>query len=286
MPARHDYQFISAGKWRIAILPDIWNRGLEEKVLSAVEEQPRAKHPQTLPLHFSEESDEKHCYLKVFHGAPGGGAIKDAIRTSKAFRAWQVGIALAEAGFNVPLTIAAGELRFGKCLQRAFILSQKIDGQPGPLFLKEMLRRGGREILAAKRAGIEHAAKLIRRFHQNGFVHGDLVATNIFVSSGAGGEPVFYLLDNDRTRRYASWLPQTLWKRNLIQLNRLPLPGITLQDRIRFFRAYLDRQKLTKADRRFVRWLERKTRRRRQECDRIDASGDFRRLMRWQGSPD
>jgi hypothetical protein len=235
-----------------------------------------------LPLHLSGEGNEKDCYIKVFHGARGGGAIKEALAISKAFRAWQIGIALAEAGFDVPLTIAAGELRLGKRLQRAFILSQKLDGQPAPWFLGNMLEHGDKKIWAAKRAGLERAANLIRRFHQNGFVHGDLVATNIFVSSGDGGGPIFYFLDNDRTRRYPSWLPQSLWKRNLIQLNRLPLPGITLQDRMRFFRSYVNRKKLTKADRKLVRWLERKTRRRREECDRIDASGDFRRLMQWR----
>jgi lipopolysaccharide kinase (Kdo/WaaP) family protein len=281
MRARSDYQFLSAGEWRMATLPGIWNREIEEKVLSLVNRQPWAKHPQTLSLRFPEGGKDQEYYLKVIHGVKGGGAFKDAVRISKAFRAWQNGIALAEAGFNVPLTIAAGEQRFLRLLQRAFILSQKIDGQPAHLFLRDMLDRRDKEILAAKRTGLKRAANLIRRFHKTGFVHGDLVASNIFVSNEASGEHAFYFMDNDRTRRYPSWLPQSLWKRNLIQLNRLPLPGITLQDRMRFFQAYLNRQELTKADRRLIRWLERKTRRRRQECDGIDASGDFRRLMRW-----
>jgi hypothetical protein len=43
----------------------------------------------------------------------------------------------------------------------------------------------------------------------------------------------------------------------------------------------LNRRKLTKDDRRLARWLERKTRQRRRECDGVDASGDFRKLMGW-----
>ncbi len=124
-------------------------------------------------------------------------------------------------------------------------------------------------------------AGLVRRFHDQGFVHGDLVASNIFVSDTAKTLRVFYFMDNDRTRRYPSWMPQSLWKRNLIQLNRMPLPGITLQDRMRFFQAYLSSQNLTSGERRFAHWLERKTRRRRKECDGVDPTGDFRRLMRW-----
>ncbi len=128
-------------------------------------------------------------------------------------------------------------------------------------------------------------ADLVRRFHQRGFVHGDLVASNVFVSA-AGGEQIFYFMDNDRTRRYPTWAPQFLWKRNLIQLNRMPLPGITLQDRMRFFKSYLGNQRLASGERRLARWLERNTRRRREECDGVDASGDFRKLMRWSGVTD
>jgi hypothetical protein len=88
-------------------------------------------------------------------------------------------------------------------------------------------------------------------------------------------------MDNDRTRQYPLWFSQSLWKRNLIQLNRMPLPGISLQDRMRFLRAYLTRQELSRADRQFASWLEEKTRKRRQECDGVDPTVNFRRLMRW-----
>jgi len=91
----------------------------------------------------------------------------------------------------------------------------------------------------------------------------------------------FCFMDNDRTRRYPIWLPHRLWRRNLVQLNRLPLAGISLQDRLRFFHAYTGRNKLARRDRKLVHWLEQKTRQRRRECDAVDASGSFRRLMRW-----
>jgi hypothetical protein len=91
----------------------------------------------------------------------------------------------------------------------------------------------------------------------------------------------FYFMDNDRTHRYPRWLRQTLWKRNLIQLNRMPLAGISLQDRIRFMRAYLDVERLSAADRALARWLEARTRKRRKECDGADPTVSFRRLMRW-----
>ena len=52
-------------------------------------------------------------------------------------------------------------------------------------------------------------------------------------------------MDNDRTRRYPPWLTGKLRKSNLVQLNRLPLAHITLQDRMRFSHAYLGVAKLT-----------------------------------------
>ena len=107
------------------------------------------------------------------------------------------------------------------------------------------------------------------------------MASNILVSQAAREDIEFYFMDNDRTRRFPTWLPQSLWKRNLVQLNRLPLPGISLQDRIRFLQAYLDTGKFSLADRKLAQWLELKTRQRRKECDGADPSGNFRKLMRW-----
>jgi hypothetical protein len=94
----------------------------------------------------------------------------------------------------------------------------------------------------------------------------------------------FCFMDNDRTRRYPTWMPRRLWRRNLVQLNRVPLAGISLQDRVRFFHAYVSRSELGRQDLRLARWLEQKTRQRRRECDAVDTSVSFRRLMRWDAT--
>ncbi|HEX5020282.1 MAG TPA: lipopolysaccharide kinase InaA family protein [Candidatus Binatia bacterium] len=281
MLARMDYRLLFVGQWRLAVLADAWSPEIEQRVLQIVGAQPWAKHPQTIPFSFSEAGQPNEFYLKIFHPPRGGAACKDAFRSSKAFRAWRQGIALARTGFAVPVTIAAGERRVFRFLRCAFTLTKTIAGQPVPLFLRDWVdARDPKARMAAKRAGLKHLARLLRRFHQNGFVHGDLVASNILVSDAGPGGPVFYLMDNDRTRRYPAWMPQSLWKRNLVQLNRMPLPGITLQDRMRFFEAYFGRHELTGRDRKLAKWLERKTRQRRKECDGVDPSGDFRILMR------
>jgi hypothetical protein len=51
---------------------------------------------------------------------------------------------------------------------------------------------------------------------------------------------------------------------------------------MRFFHSYVDRARLGAPERKLLFWLERRTRRRRRECDAVEASGSFRKLMTWQ----
>jgi hypothetical protein len=277
-----DYRKISAGRWRLLTLPDQWSGDLQEQVLALVRSSNQTRHPQTVEARLPVGGKTRILYLKIFHPTEGISAWKDLLRHSKAVRFWRQGIALGESGFNAPLTIAVGEQRRYRLVQRGFVLTEGIDGRTLPDFLS---RRGAccadEKTLRQKWQGIRSLGNLVRRFHGSGFVHGDLVASNILVSQAARESIEFYFMDNDRTRRFPTWLPQSLWKRNLVQLNRLPLPGISLQDRIRFLRAYLDAGKFSLADRKLAQWLELKTRQRRQECDGVDPSGNFRKLMRW-----
>jgi hypothetical protein len=283
MPTAADYHVVRQGDWCLVALKQSWNDDLQNRVLTLVCGQVPAKHPQTLLMTCPDLSFTGHYYLKIFHRARGIGAVKDLVRTSKAFRFWRQGLALSAAGFNVPPTMAVGELRRWGFLQRAFVLTGEVAGQPLPKFLHDLAQTPDRrECFTIKRDGVLRLARIIREFHRLGFVHGDLVASNLFISKAAGGDLSVCFMDNDRTRRYPPYLRQSQWKRNLIQLNRMPLRGITLQDRVRFLRAYLARDEFAPVDRRFARWLEIKTRKRRSECNGADASENFRKLMRWK----
>jgi hypothetical protein len=277
------YRYFSQGDWSFAVRPERWNDGLHRRVLKLVEGQTPSKHPQTLKLRYPDPKDGDVMYVKVFHRSQGSAGLKDLFRRSKAFRFLRQSVALEQAGFDVPTIIAAGEARRFRFLSRAFTVTSEIQGHPVPDFLQNwILANSGRLTWADKRDSIKHLAKQLRRFHRLGFVHGDLVPSNILVADTGEVALRFYFMDNDRTRRYPYGLPQTLWKRNLVQLNRFPLPGISLQDRVRFFRCYLGHRELRAADYRLLRWLEVKTRERRSECDAVDATIDFRKLMRWQ----
>jgi len=277
MVALSDYREVEAGEWRIFALNPPWDAKLQTEVLALVRAQAVARHPQTIEVSHEIDREERHFFLKVFHRTALLAAVKDQLRRSRAFGSWRQGLALVAAGFKAPLAIAIGMDSGWRVARREFVLTAQIAGAP----LTAYLRRDGTAPLPSKREHIRSLARLIRRFHDAGFVHGDLVPTNIFVLEHGKANLEFCFMDNDRTRRYPSWLSQSLWKRNLIQLNRMPLPGISLQDRMNFLHAYLNVERLSGADRRFARWLEARTRQRRQECDGADPTVSFRRLMRW-----
>lgn len=280
-----DYRVSQVGDWHLVALPVQWNADLERRVLERVHAEPWAEHPSTIAL--KDGGGVSGLHVKIFHRPQGISALKDLAHQSKARRFWRQSLLLSKYGFDVPRVIAAGEQRRRRFLQRGFVVTESIAGHAIPGYLKAREgSRSNRETLALKRDGLKQLAGLIRRFHQCGFVHGDLVATNILVFASPKDGLKLYFMDNDRTRLYPSWLPQLLWKRNLVQLNRMPLPGISLQDRMRFLHTYLDKRQFSAGDRKLMHWLEAKTRRRRKECDGVDPSMDFRRLMRWLPEPE
>lgn len=285
--AQSDYLTNQAGAWRLVVQPERWGGELQEHVLEKARSEGWARHPSTVEIKGIFNGGAQHLYLKVFHRGHGIACIKDFVRHSKACRFWRQSVVLSEYGFNVPRVVAFGEERHFGVLRRSFVLTERVEGQTAPDFLRVRAARAfDAQVLASKRAGLRQCGKLIRRFHRCGFVHGDLVASNILLCEAPPDGLKIYFMDNDRTRRFPRWLPPSLWKRNLVQLNRMPLPGISLQDRMRFLHAYLDQRKLSRVSRRLTHWLEAKTRLRRKECDGVDPSVNFRALMRWLPEPE
>ena len=276
-----DYLRYKERGWSLWIHREKWRAELWQVLLVLIEKQPYSKHPQTLQLEAPFGTGGDVLFLKIFHGSSGMNRLKDIFRDSKALRSMRQGAALARLNFDAPITIAAGEKREHRLLRKAFVLTLGLKGQPLPVFLRQHSLGIESVSLLEKRNGLKQLALEVRRLHQLGFVHGDLVPTNIFVSRTAEKGMRLFFMDNDRTRRYPKWFPQVFWRRNLVQLNRIPLPGITLQDRVRFLSYYLGSKEWGSPERRLLTWLERKTRQRRRECDSVDANGSFRQLMRW-----
>lgn len=285
MPSVADYRPVRIGHWVFWLLKGAMDTSAVESLAVIVDSQPYSKHPQTLPFAWPPDTTTSQFFLKVFHRRRGAAKIKDLLRETKARRFWRQGMALRASGFNVPLTVLFGERRGWGRPERSLVVTEKIDGQPAPVFLSALTySRDNNAQVRMKRSALVELGQLVRRFHDLGFVHGDLLASNILVAGQIGVSLVFYLMDNDRTKHYPAWLTMTLRKRNLVQLNRMPLAHITLQDRMRFLRSYLNVDRFGKAQRNFAVWLERKTRQRRHDVDGADVTVSFRKLMAWQGA--
>jgi serine/threonine protein kinase len=271
------------GSWHLCVHREEWSPGLWAELLRQLKNSVPGHHPVTRNFRYPNQESRQEFYLKIYGSSPPLGALKDLCRDSKAFRALKQGEALSELGFHVPLAVAAGEERRFRFLRKAFLLTRLVEGSSLPIFLQnDYSMPSSASLLRQKRESLKQLALEVRRLHRLGFVHGDLVPSNILVRAVEGGI-LFFFLDNDRTRRYPVWFSRLLWKRNLVQLNRFVLPGISLQDRMRFLEFYLGEKPRRKSHRRLLRWLEKETRKRRQECDNVEAQVSFRELMRWKG---
>lgn len=192
----------------------------------------------------------------------------------RAHRAFVMGRALEAAGFGAPRALLVGSRG------RAGLLVTADAG--GDDLLALIAESAGREVprRRAKRAVLRQLGAEVARLHRAGFVHGDLVPPNLRWCDGA---PVY--LDNDRTRRF----PVTVGaRRNLVQLGRFVVPGVSATDRVRVLLAYATGRGLDRRRRhRLGAWLMRKITARRCAIDHIPpelaARAGFRLLMRSGG---
>jgi tRNA A-37 threonylcarbamoyl transferase component Bud32 len=162
---------------------------------------------------------------------------------------------LAAAGINVPRVVACGE-QWGLLLERrSFLMTEEIrnaqslerrlppcfDGEPAP------------ERLRARRDFIRRLAEFIGRFHETGHRHRDLYLSHIFCSDS--GE--FCLIDLARASR--PLLQRRFQIKDLAQLHySAPARLISRTDRLRFYRAYAGRRRLSPPDKAFLRAVMRK----------------------------
>jgi hypothetical protein len=193
--------------------------------------------------------------------APGGW---------RARRAFRMGEALRAAGFAAPDAVLVGE-REGAGL----LVMRHVGGEDLAVVVGRLPR-------SSKRALLRLLGDVVGRLHRAGFVHGDLVPPNVRVVDGR-----LVLLDNDRTRR-SRLLVRLTGRRNLVQLGRFVVPGVTATDRIRVLAAYAAARGLGRAARhRLARWVMAKTIARRCAIDGIApataARAGFRELMRSGG---
>ena len=256
--------------WTVWLDRSRWREDWWRELLSAVEGRLAAlsvsRHARTVVLSLPSDGAPLRAFAKIYRSSRRTDALKDLWRSSKPFQALRAGMLLKGDGFHVAPVLAAGEARRFRRLQRGFLLTEEVAWPTVARLAEDLAQSPARRRLVAGALGAE-----VGRLHRLGYVHGDLLVTNILVEEG-GPAPRFCFLDNDRTRKAPLVGKHHQQRRNLIQLNRLPLPGVTHGDRLRAFVAYAGARGWEKERwRGEARWLARATRLRRAKLERIAA---------------
>ncbi len=218
----------------------------------------------------------RHASSQRLEGADGVVFVKSypAPGARRARRAFAMARALHAAGFAAPRTLLVG------WRDRAGLLVTADTGGEDLVAMVAALAGSDAGRRRAKHAVLRRLGAEVARLHAAGFVHGDLVPPNLRWRDGA---PVY--LDNDRTRRAVL---ATGARRNLVQLGRFVVPGVSATDRARVLSAYAGACGFDRRRRhRLGAWLVRKIMARRCAIDHIApalaARAGFRALMRSGG---
>lgn len=181
-------------------------------------------------------------------------SLSYAFRSSPAAAEFRLARALAAAGIPSTEAVAAGELRRGRRLIEAVIVTRALGGFVHPWDL------AGSQALtpSRRRAATASLARLIRRMHDHGFVHPDLHQGNLMIRAD-GPAPEFAVIDVQKVRCTQS-LDEAERVSNLVSLHRAFALSTSRTDRRRFLSAYLEGTGHTPEDERaMARFLEGRT---------------------------
>jgi tRNA A-37 threonylcarbamoyl transferase component Bud32 len=272
------------GRWRVwSVTPAAeWVEAVD-RLVAAGGSLHRSKHADT--YRWTRAGGD--VYVKVYRRYRRWTALKDWFRPSKAENVRRMSAALTAKGFLVPHVLAVGEEHVGLGVRRSWCASAALGGEPIAARLAALAAATDRTTLRAKRGVLETLGREVARLHRAGVVAGDLVPANVWIAIAAADLQIAFL-DHDRTRVGGTPAPWRRARRNLVQLNRIVLPGVGATDRLRVYRAYAAEQAWSHAEAYWrLPWIVRKTiARRRAErghTPAIPRHADFRTVMRAAG---
>ncbi len=180
----------------------------------------------------AKRSEPSLAYYKEFLSRTSLEWLKTLIRGSRCKRAMLGREILTNKGFRSPTTHC-----WGKKGQRHFMITKGV----AAIGLADFIHKNWqpplpRKKVSNKRAIIEDLGQEIGRLHKAGIYHGDLRLNNILIKL-ENNKAVFHFVDNERNHHY-ELIPLKLIEKNLVQVNMVFPQCVTLQDRLRFFKAY------------------------------------------------
>ena len=259
--------------WQLALADGKLTPGMRDAVLARALEaargelgapRRRSRHASTWQLRIG-AGVESEIFIKVLDAPRGFAALKQRLRGGRADHVARVTRNLTDAGFLAPPLLVYG--REGAS-GREIIVTPRAEGD-GPLRTIAALNSGA---IDRKRAVLRALGAEIARLHRCGCVHGDLTPFNIFFVRTE--PPRFVLIDHERTRSAGLVGGRRRALRNLVQLGRFHMPGLSATDRMRILAGYtalLERCDRRKLARRVNAMLKRRIRRDGIACVQISA---------------
>ncbi len=178
---------------------------------------------------------------------------------------WAKILRLEQVGIRTMTPVAFGSFRKWGLPYQALTLTEHLYG--AEKFEEYLPSRFGEGVLSPekiyqKRRIIVETGKWARRFHEAGFHHQDFYLGHIFIKPGKGDDFTLHLIDLQRVREHKR-LRRSMVIKDLAQINfsALQLSCVTRADRLRFLKAYLEKDHLGSSDKDLIRRIEKKTRR-------------------------
>jgi len=224
---------IAIGSWLFTPLDDLVELGpggariLAEACLAQSRQiHYRSRHARTYLARLKQGAADLELFIKIYEPARGLNRLKEWVRGGRADNVIKISRRLHQLGLDSPRLLMVGREPVSGS---AMLVSVRARGVGLPeLCAQGIAPRRKRKLIAALGA-------LVARLHRAGLVHGDLTPYNVLVQDGE--TPHFILLDHDRTR--PAWrLGGRRQLRNLVQLGRFDLPGLSQTDRLRLMRSY------------------------------------------------
>jgi hypothetical protein len=233
------HEYIERDGWRLTLVLPARIRKLRDRLIKftiatasgrIVEPMRYSRYARTFQTQFAVAADASaKLFVKVIEPPSHKKRLKRAFRGSPTRHVARITGELASVGISTPAVwIYGDEIATG----RELLVTPRADGN-GPLHTLAGLVGE----ITTKRVILRALGEEIARLHRAGFVHGDLTPFNIFIVRGVS--PRFVLLDHERTRRSFIVGRSHRQLRNLVQLGRFALPGLSRTDRLRTLSAYV-----------------------------------------------
>lgn len=169
---------------------------------------------------------------------------------------------MRQLGIQAVRPIAYGERRIGHFVSSCFLITEAVPtAMPLSSFIKTFShRRDTRRAIHARRDVLTSLARQVRHMHEAGFIHRDLFWRNVLIRCLPDEQFEFYFLDAPVGKRIR--LPQRRHDnivRDIAAMSALAPDFCSRADQMRFLLEYLNTDRLSTDDRRWLRQVQQRS---------------------------